>query len=102
MPTYNFHCKKCDSYFEDLCSFDEIESVKCVNCTSKRVEKLISLPAGVVFKNPSDTSKWDSFSYRAGYNAEKAKAERRAAEAQHKGKNPYKNIDDSAYMGKIV
>ena len=73
-----------------------------MSCKSKRVEKLISMPADVVFTNPGGTSKWDNFSYRAGYNMEKAKEERRAAEAQHKGKNPYKQIDDSAHMGKII
>lgn len=70
-----------------MCRFDETNKVKCEACKSWKVDKLIST-CSVTFGNPKDTSKWDSFDYRAGYNMEKAKGERRAAEeALGKGKN---------------
>lgn len=88
MPLYDFRCKKCDRVFDKLCSFADSKKVKC-ECGSKKVEKLISSFA-VTFSNPTDTSKFDSFGYRAGFNMEKAKTERRVAgEKSHVGRNPY-------------
>ena len=41
------------------------------------------------FAQPCESSKWDSFEYRAGYNMEKAQGERRNAESRsHMGANP--------------
>lgn len=53
----------------------------------------------LVFTNPKDTSKWDNFGYRAGFNMEKAKKERRDAEAFSKGEGPYQQIDDTNLKG---
>jgi hypothetical protein len=39
---------------------------------------------GLSFTNPGESSKWESFSYRAGYNMDKAKTERRIAERTSK------------------
>ena len=103
MPTYDFHCKKCDCYFEELCTWSESEKMKCHLCKSKKVERLIAGAPAAMFSNPKESSKWDNFEYRAGYNMDKAQGERRAAEAVHKGKNPYKKIDDMPnYEGKII
>jgi putative FmdB family regulatory protein len=41
MPIYEFLCKKCSNKFEILTSFNSKE-VKCPNCKSKNVQKLIS------------------------------------------------------------
>lgn len=83
MPIYEFTCKKCKNNFEEMCTFKEAEKnfsgVSCPGCKSKRIKKLVS-SCSVAFTNPGNTSKWDSFSYRAGYNMEKAKTERRVAE----------------------
>jgi putative FmdB family regulatory protein len=103
MPSYQFHCKKCECYFEELCTWEESKEIKCQLCKSKRIERVFGGAPSAMFKNPKESSKWDNFEYRAGYNMEQAKSERRAAEAQHKGKNPYKQIDDMPqYEGKIV
>lgn len=83
MPIYQFFCKKCDKNFDELCSYEEnsnnFPNVRCPHCKAKKVEKLVSA-CSVSFTNPGDTSKWDSFSYRAGFNMDKAKTERRIAE----------------------
>jgi putative FmdB family regulatory protein len=86
MPIYDFKCKKCGEVFEELCRVDEKPSCKC---GSLETEKLISSFA-VTFADPTDTSKMDSFEYRAGFNMEKAKAVRRNAQQHdHMGVNPY-------------
>src|SRR5690349_16614927 len=93
MPLYDFHCNKCDFPFDDLCSFEDIKKVKCPKCRSKKITRLFSSEVHAKFTNPQDTSKWDNFGYRAGFNMEKAKGERRAAEAAAKGDDPYAKWD---------
>jgi putative FmdB family regulatory protein len=97
MPIYEFSCdnKKCETKtFEELCKLEEADQICCPNCNSKKVSKLLSLPV-LTFAKPQESSKWDSFSYRADFNMEKAKAERRRAEeTSHMGKHPYADIDD--------
>ena len=99
MPFYDFECHKCHQIFEDMCPYDEAgeyPGVSCPNCQSNKKSRIFSAcNINVKFSNPKDTSKWDNFSYRAGYNMEKAQNERRAAqEASHMGGRPYRNIDD--------
>lgn len=93
MPTYKFTCKKCSAVYEELTSYDKTEKykdVKCPQCNSKRKERNYSYGVAITFGNPKESSKWDSFSYRAGYNMEKAKGERReAAKRSHMGADPY-------------
>ena len=43
MPLYEYSCKQCDHVFEVLV-FDG-ETVNCPACHSKRLERLISVPA---------------------------------------------------------
>jgi|SRR6516225_5603392 putative FmdB family regulatory protein len=99
MPFYDFECKKCHLVYEDMCPFDEAgkyPSVSCPRCKSNKKDRIFSTcNLHIKFTNPKDTSKWDNFSYRAGYNMEKAQNERRAAEdASHMGQSPYGHIDD--------
>lgn len=102
MPVYQFWCKKCSLPFEHLCKFDDISKTKCPKCKSKRVQKQVSCPT-VKFSNPKESSKWDSFDYRAGYLLDKAKAERRTAEEQsHMGQQPYSDINDISDMGEGI
>lgn len=89
MPIYNFKCKKCKLLFDRLCKMGCYDVV--CDCGSKKVDQLMSAPA-ITFSNVKESSKWDNFSYRAGTNMEKAKAERRYAEEKdHMGVNPYKD-----------
>lgn len=50
----------------------------------------------VHFAQPWESSKWESFEYRAGHNMAKAKEERRRAEkASHIGSNPIRDYERS-------
>jgi putative FmdB family regulatory protein len=98
VPIYEFECKKCDVVYEELTSYDKTEKykgVECPDCGSKSKRKLVS-GCGISFGNPKESSKWDSRSYRAGHNHERAKGERRHAEAaSHMGTNPYGGAGDN-------
>jgi putative FmdB family regulatory protein len=100
MPTYNFECKKCKTFFEEICSFADYESnfkgVQCPECKSKSLHKnVINGSPGAVFANPRQSSKWDNWSYRQGKTWEEAKMQRAAAESANRGRNPYRTIDDT-------
>lgn len=107
MPTYEFTCLKCKKTYTELLSFDssgKYAGVSCPHCKSKRKKQGVT-SAALKFTNPKDTSKFDNFSYRAGYNLEKAQDERRAAEAaSHMGTEPYLAHDDISsgdYFGEV-
>lgn len=97
MPNYDFMCGGCNKSYSSLEQFDptgKYKDVRCPKCNSKKKKKLPSA-GNIKFTNPKDTSKFDNFSYRAGYNLEKAQDERRAAESQsHMGTQPYNAVDD--------
>jgi DNA-directed RNA polymerase subunit RPC12/RpoP len=99
VPTYTFYCKACFKEYSDLQPFDptgKYKKVKCPNCNSKKKSQTPTVPK-IKFTNPKDTSKFDNFSYRAGYNLEKAQDLRRAAESEsHMGSDPYHaaGVDD--------
>lgn len=109
MPTYTFYCKACFKSYSDLQPFDptgKYKDVKCPHCNSKKKSQTPTAPK-IKFTNPTDTSKFDNFSYRAGYNLDKAQDLRRAAESQsHMGSDPYNagGIDDISggdYFGEV-
>lgn len=84
MPIYEFKCLKCNKNYESLCGYnDDQNSIECEHCGSKKKKKLVS-NCSVTFTAPNESSKWESFSYRAGYNMDKAKTERRIAERNSK------------------
>jgi putative FmdB family regulatory protein len=43
MPLYEYECQTCDHVFEELVRGDE--PVSCPKCHSRKLEKLISVPA---------------------------------------------------------
>ena len=48
MPTYEYHCKKCDINFDKRQSFDSKPSAQCPNCSFESQRKFSVVP--VVFK----------------------------------------------------
>ena len=76
---------------------------KCETC-GELATRLFGSPS-VIFKEPRTSSKWEDFSYRAGYLKEGAQEERRNAETAWKlthGEDaplPYQNIDDTGIQG---
>jgi putative FmdB family regulatory protein len=84
MPIYEFECLGCKKNYEVLLSYNGNQSsIKCEHCGSKKKTKLVS-NCSIAFASPGSSSKWDSFSYRAGYNMDKAKKERHIAERNSK------------------
>ena len=61
MPLYEFVCnnKKCKKEFDEMCSFSEVETIKCPECKGK-AKKKISIPT-IAFKG-SGFYKTDSVS----------------------------------------
>jgi putative FmdB family regulatory protein len=94
MPLYEFVCDRCHKEYDELAPFDKTgkyPGVKCPACGSKKKEKQMSLPATVYSGGPNET-----FTHKAGRLMERAKGERRAAEAaSHMGADPHKHIDDT-------
>lgn len=101
MPTYSFFCKKCDLEFSEMCMYSDKKKVACPSCKKKKLSELVTGPLAVIFKEKKGTSREDNFEYVAKWNAEQNQNLRRAAEAANKGGPAYRNIDDSAYEGKI-
>ena len=49
MPTYNYYCKKCDSYFSYFQNINEIAKEKCENCNDN-IKRVITGGSGLIFK----------------------------------------------------
>ena len=49
MPTYDYHCKRCNQHFEIFHSINERRR-KCPNCKSNRLERQIGSGAAIIFK----------------------------------------------------
>jgi DNA-directed RNA polymerase subunit RPC12/RpoP len=96
MPQYTFKCLKCSRCYTELAEWDETnkyKGVKCPHCKSKKKERTFDYNVNCTFGNPKESSKWDNFGYRAGYNMEGAKNDRRKAAAKsHMGIDPYPNM----------
>jgi len=111
MPIYEFHCKKCDTEYEELVRKVENEKflvtnddgvyvqVSCPKCKSKSNRRLNSCPAEAVFTNPEGTRKYINDStghdYRFKSKQPKIRAERELMQqVSHMGAEPYSAIDD--------
>lgn len=93
MPIYEFYCKNCDNVFEDLCVLDQ-KSCHCPTCQKKSSKKILT-NCDFTFKNPLGTKKFERFTYKAGYNLEKAKKERITAAESLKNpllRDPYRGL----------
>lgn len=102
MPFYDFQCSQCEHIWNELTSYDKTdvyEKIICPECSSNKKQKLISTFA---IGGPT-ASKMDNFGYRAGFNLEKAKGERRAAEAASGGaSSPYRDMSSDFNLGEGV
>jgi putative FmdB family regulatory protein len=94
MPTYEFRCDSCTKVFEEVRTFGDFSCNPCPHCASRKVSKLISLPAAPIFKQKRGTSREDNFEYVAKENMERAREERRAHEEISKDDFRYPEIDD--------
>lgn len=42
MPLYEYVCKKCGARFEEMTTFAKADEMTCIECGSKKVERLAS------------------------------------------------------------
>lgn len=101
MPLYDFECNDCNKKYEEFAKYGKYKDVACPVCNSKKKKKIPSR-FSMKFDDPKSSSKWDNFSYRAGFNMDKAQDERRAAEiASHMGNTDdfYNNLNDENVLG---
>ncbi len=50
MPTYDYRCNACGHTFELFQSMSEKHKRKCPECSKLKLERLIGMGAGVIFK----------------------------------------------------
>jgi len=50
VPTYTYECKKCGTTFDEFHGISAEPKLKCVDCGSSRVFKLMGTGAGIIFK----------------------------------------------------
>ncbi len=50
MPTYDYRCNACGHAFELFQSMSEKHKRKCPECSKLKLERLIGMGAGVIFK----------------------------------------------------
>ena len=50
MPTYQYQCKKCGHTFEELQSISEPPLLRCPNCHTDNLARVVGTGAGVIFK----------------------------------------------------
>lgn len=81
MPTYDYQCDACDHAFEEWQSFHDAELTKCPACKKKKLRRLISGGAALIFKGSgfyeTDYRK-DSYKEAAKKDTEAAKPEVKA------------------------
>jgi len=50
MPTYDYKCENCNGTFEFFQSMKDDPMTLCPKCGHSTLKKLVSLPAGLIFK----------------------------------------------------
>ncbi|HOX38391.1 MAG TPA: zinc ribbon domain-containing protein [Candidatus Brocadiia bacterium] len=50
MPTYEYECSKCGHRFEKFQSIKDAPLKKCPECKANKLQRLIGIGAGVIFK----------------------------------------------------
>ncbi len=76
MPTYDYQCKACGHEFELFQQMSDAVKRKCPKCGKPRLERLIGIGAGVLFKGGG----FYETDYRSDSYTKAAEAEKKAAE----------------------
>jgi putative FmdB family regulatory protein len=79
MPVYEFQCIKCKNEFEEMCSYKDIENIRCPKCKGKSKKKF-SVPS-IAFKG-SGFYKTDSGSGSVSTNEVKSATETVTSESR--------------------
>lgn len=76
MPTYDYRCTSCSHEFEEFQSMSAKTLKKCPKCSKNKLERLIGIGAGVIFKGGGFyETDYRSESYKKGADAEKKASE---------------------------
>ena len=112
MGHYDFHCRECDTDFDEITPFDETgvyPGIQCPKCGSDNKEKVFSAE-GVTFTfsgAAAQGTKWYNASHdRRFYHKleQDRKAREEAEKKSHMGAAPYNPIDDISsgkYFGEV-
>jgi putative FmdB family regulatory protein len=76
MPTYDYNCRACGHQFELFQQMSEANKRKCPECGKLRLQRLIGLGAGVIFKGGG----FYETDYRSESYTKAAEAEKKAAD----------------------
>jgi len=96
MPTYEYMCDACGHEFEKFQSMTSAPVKVCPNCGKKKVRKLISAGAGLIFKG----SGFYITDYRDGGYSEKAKADKEGGKPAEAKSGDAKPAETKAGDGK--
>jgi putative FmdB family regulatory protein len=92
MPTYDYRCNACGHAFELFQSMSEPHKRKCPKCSKLKLERLIGMGAGLIFKG----SGFYQTDYRSdAYNTDKA-ADQKASSDTPKADKPKAKSDKKA------
>lgn len=78
MPTYDYQCNACGHKFELFQQMSDSVKRKCPKCGKPKLERLIGIGAGVLFKGGG----FYETDYRSGGYTKAAEAEKKAAEGK--------------------
>ena len=81
MPLFDFRCAACGKTFEERVAFGAKATPACPACGSRTTEKLLSPPAGIVFKG----SGWYKTDSRQAHVAPKKDEAKRPDKTEKKG-----------------
>jgi putative FmdB family regulatory protein len=89
MPTYDYRCNACGHTFELFQSMSEKHKRKCPECSKLKLERLIGMGAGLIFKGAG----FYETDYRSdSYKSDQA-ADKKASSESSKSEDPKKPVD---------
>ncbi|MFT4647467.1 MAG: putative FmdB family regulatory protein [Glaciecola sp.] len=89
MPTYDYRCNGCGHTFELFQSMSEKHKRKCPKCSKLKLERLIGMGAGLIFKGAG----FYETDYRSdAYKSDQA-ADKKASSESSKSGDPKKPVD---------
>ena len=85
MPTYDYRCNACGHEFEEFQMMSEAELKKCPECKKNKLERLIGMGAGFLFKG--------SGYYLTDYRSDSYKDAKKADKSASQEKKPEKKSE---------
>ncbi len=92
MPTYDYRCNACGHTFELFQTMSEKHKRKCPKCSKLKLERLIGMGAGLIFKG----SGFYETDYRSDSYKSDQEADKKASTEAAKPDKPKKKADKKA------